>query len=84
MGWLDDAQKKIKEIENQDREKDASEIMVINNERDRESLKKELRNLYENATINEIERAIDYGLEKLGNSCNKKEFLKTVRIKLED
>ena len=84
MGWLEEAQKKVKELEKKDNVKDDENLIRLENQKDIDALKKELGKLYENATSREIERAIDYGIEKLGKLCKKSEFLKTIRIKLED
>ena len=50
----------------------------------RSAFEKELRELYENATWNEINKAIDWGMETMEKPYNKDLFLKKIRIKLED
>ena len=50
----------------------------------RAAFEKELRDLYENATWTEINRAIDWGMEVLEKPYDKKVFLQKIRVKLED
>ena len=50
----------------------------------RAAFEKELRELYENATWNEINKAIDWGMEVMEKPYDKKLFLQKIRIKLED
>ena len=84
MGWLEDAMKKAKELEQQSKSSNDDDILNLNNDSDKELLSSELAKIYENATLREINKAIEYGIEKLGKTCKKTDFLKTVRIKLED
>ena len=50
----------------------------------RAAFEKELRDLYENATWNEINKAIDWGMEVMEKPYTKKTFLQKIRVKLED
>ena len=50
----------------------------------RAAFEKELRDLYENATWIEINRAIDWGMEVMEKPYDKKLFLQKIRVKLED
>ena len=81
MSFLDDAQQflKQKQAENTD-----SEQRFLETPESRTAFEKELRDLYENATWNEINKAIDWGMEVMEKPYDKKLFLQKIRIKLED
>jgi hypothetical protein len=84
MGWLEDAQKKLKEIEEKKSPFASDDIISLETQDEIEALKKSLRMEYINATSREIEKAIDTACEKLDKPYDKKEFMKFLRVKLED
>ncbi len=81
MSFLDDAQAFLKQKQSQ-KETPASDFLET--PESRQALEKELRELYENATWNEIAKAIDWGMEVMEKPYDKKTFLQKIRIKLED
>lgn len=81
MSFLDDAQDFLKQKQ-QANKNESSDFLETPESRD--AFQKELRELYENATWNEINRAIDWGMEVMEKPYNKKLFLQKIRIKLED
>ena len=85
MGWLDEALRKSQELEKkQSTTINENELLKLKTEEDRKNLTKELKKLYENATDREIDRAIDYAFDKIDEPKKKSDFMKQVRIKLED
>lgn len=85
MGWLEEAQKKLEEIEKNDDFNDNNENeLSLDNQEQREKLIKNLKIQYMNATQREVEKAIDFACEKLEKPYDKKEFMKILRVKLED
>ncbi len=81
MSFLDDAQNFLK----QKQENKTSEIAgFLETQESRSAFEKELRDLYENATWNEINKAIDWGMEVMERPYDKKTFLQKIRVKLED
>ena len=82
MSFLDDAAKFAAERQ-AERDK-PHEGGFLETEQSREAFAKELRELYENATWIEINRAIDWGMETLEKPYDKKTFLAKIRVKLED
>ena len=82
MSFLEDAQNFMKN-KNHETAPDTSSAFLETPE-SRASFEKELRELYENATWNEINKAIDWGMEVMEKPYDKKLFLQKIRIKLED
>ena len=81
MSFLDDAQSFLKQKQQDVGPKDSD---FLTTPESRTAFEKELRELYENATWNEINNAIDWGMEQMEKPYDKKMFLKKIRIKLED
>jgi hypothetical protein len=81
MSFLEDAQNFIKQKQ-QITHPEQSDFLTT--PQSRTDFEKELRELYENATWNEINKAIDWGMETMEKPYNKALFLKKIRIKLED
>ncbi len=82
MSFLDDA-KKFAAEKQAERDKPHLEGFLATVE-SRLAFEKELRELYENATLIEINRAIDWGMEVMEKPYDKKTFLQKIRVKLED
>lgn len=81
MSFLDDAQNFLK----QKQSGEATETSgFLETPESRAAFEKELRELYENATWNEINKAIDWGMEAMEKPYDKKLFLQKIRVKLED
>ena len=83
MSFLDDAIKFTAEKQTQ-QHNDTHKNDFLSTPESRAIFEKELRELYENATWNEINRAIDWGMEIMEKPYDKKTFLQKIRIKLED
>jgi len=81
MSFLDDAQNFLKQKQSQTSQ---STNDFLQTPESRTAFEKELRELYENATWNEINKAIDWGMEVLEKPYDKKIFLQKIRVKLED
>ena len=81
MSFLDDA-KNFMEQKQSHTDTNTSDFLVT--PESRAAFEKELRELYENATWNEINKAIDWGMEVMDKPYDKQLFLKKIRIKLED
>lgn len=81
MSFLDDAQNFIKQKQTNI---SPQQNDFLTTPQSRSAFEKELRELYENATWNEINKAIDWGMETMEKPYNKDLFLKKIRIKLED
>ena len=81
MSFLDDAQNFLKQKQET---KPAETSGFLETPESRTAFEKELRELYENATWNEINKAIDWGLEVMEKPYDKKTFLAKIRVKLED
>ena len=81
MSFLDDAQNFLKQKQSQQTTISSD---FLETAASREAFEKELRELYENATWNEIRKAIDWGMETIEKPYDKKLFLQKIRIKLED
>lgn len=81
MSFLDDAQNFLKQKQSQ-QSQEISDFLATS--ASREAFEKELRELYENATWNEIKKAVDWGMEVMERPYDKKLFLQKIRIKLED
>ncbi|MBQ3695671.1 MAG: hypothetical protein II938_01705 [Alphaproteobacteria bacterium] len=81
MSFLDDAQAFLKQKQNQQTQ---TEMVFLETPESRSAFEKELRELYENATWNEIGKAIDWGMEVMEKPYDKKTFLQKIRVKLED
>lgn len=82
MSFLDDAAKFTAERQ---AEKDKPHAGgFLETAESRAAFEKELRELYENATWNEINKAIDWGMEVMEKPYEKKTFLQKIRVKLED
>ena len=82
MSFLDDAQNFLK---NKQQEQNVSTTKgFLETPESRTAFEKELRELYENATWNEINKAIDWGMEVMDRPYDKKIFLQKIRVKLED
>jgi len=81
MSFFDDAQTFLKQKQSNQSE---SGDGFLETPESRQALEKELRELYENATWNEINKAIDWGMEVMEKPYDKKLFLQKIRIKLED
>ena len=80
MSWLDDMAKNLKD---KTREYDAPKMYDL--VKDADELTRLLRREYENATENEVVRALDYAADKIdGNKISFPDLIKIVRIKLED
>ena len=82
MSFFDDAQKFTAERQ-AERDK-PHESGFLETTESRTAFEKELRELYENATLIEINRAIDWGMEVMEKPYDKKLFLQKIRVKLED
>ena len=83
MSFLDDAQAFLKQKQSE-QNFPTSGAAFLETPESRQAFEKELRDLYENATWNEIQKAIDWGMEVMEKPYNKKTFLQKIRIKLED
>ena len=81
MSFLDDAQNFLKQKQGN---KATETTDFLETPESRTAFEKELRELYENATWNEINKAIDWGMEVMDKPYDKKLFLQKIRIKLED
>lgn len=81
MSFLDDAQNFLKQKKATETSKTSG---FLKTPESRADLEKELRELYENATWNEINKAIDWGMEVMEKPYDKKTFLAKIRVKLED
>ena len=81
MSFLDDAQNFLKQKHSNEATDTAG---FLETPESRTAFEKELRELYENATWNEINKAIDWGMEVMEKPYNKKTFLQKIRVKLED
>ena len=82
MSFLDDAAKFT--AQKQAQQPAVSETDFLSTPESRAAFEKELRDLYENATWNEINKAIDWGMEVMDKPYDKKLFLQKIRVKLED
>lgn len=80
MGFLEDAQNFMKNKQSNA----IFETWDPLNPQTRNQLFDECRRLYENATKQEIERAIDRALDELESPYNKEQFMKKLRTRLED
>lgn len=80
MSWLRDAQNLIAKRNAGDVSKPSSGDILDDESR----LVKELRSLYENATVREIEKAIAAAREKLQPPYTEKELMDFLRVRLED
>ena len=82
MSFFDDAAKFTAERQ---AERDKPHAMgFLETPESRQAFEKELRDLYENATWNEINKAIEWGMEVMEKPYDKKLFLQKIRVKLED
>ena len=81
MSFLDDAQNFLKQKQKTENTETSD---FLTTPESRAAFEKELRDLYENATWNEINNAIDWGMEVMEKPYDKKTFLQKIRIKLED
>ena len=81
MSFLDDAQNFLKQKQSQNPQPTNNFLQTPES---RAAFEKELRDLYENATWNEINKAIDWGMEVMEKPYDKKLFLQKIRVKLED
>ena len=81
MSFLDDAQNFLKQKQ---QKSPSSNSGFLETPESRTAFEKELRELYENATWNEINKAIDWGMEVMEPPYDKKIFLQKIRVKLED
>ena len=81
MSFLDDAQDFLKKKQSQPSTPTSDFLQTPES---RAAFEKELRDLYENATWNEINKAIDWGMEVMEKPYDKKLFLQKIRVKLED
>ena len=81
MSFLDDAQDFLKQKQPS---KPTETSGFLETSESRSAFEKELRDLYENATWNEISKAIDWGMEVMEKPYDKKTFLQKIRVKLED
>ena len=81
MSFFDDAQNFLKQKQ-QETPQNTNDFLQT--PESRAAFEKELRDLYENATWNEINKAIDWGMEVMEKPYDKKLFLQKIRIKLED
>ena len=81
MSFLDDAQQFLKQHQSPS---DTKTSGFLETPESRSAFEKELRELYENATWNEINKAIDWGMEVMDKPYDKKLFLQKIRVKLED
>lgn len=82
MSFLDDAQKFLEQKHSEKSDNPPQDFLET--QESRTAFEKELRELYENATWNEINKAIDWGMEVMEKPYDKKLFLQKIRIKLED
>lgn len=81
MSFLDDAQNFLKQKQQKAMQPNSG---FLETPESRTAFEKELRDLYENATWNEINKAIDWGMEAMEPPYDKKIFLQKIRVKLED
>ncbi len=79
MGFLEDAQKFM-----QTHPSVAIKKRSIHTPDECYALKKELKSLYENATNNEIDRAIEEARSRFGDTPEEQELMTFLRVKLED
>ena len=79
MGFIEDAQKFM-----QTHPPATPKTRSLQTSDECETLKKDLKTLYENATNSEIERAIEAAKERFGNTPLEQELMTFLRIKLED
>ena len=82
MSFLDDAEQFMKQKQQQKSSSTPSDFLMT--PASRTAFEKELRELYGNATWNEINKAIDWGMEVMEKPYDKKLFLQKIRVKLED
>lgn len=80
MGFLEDAQNFMKNKQ----PATPTDTWDPHNPQTRARLFEECRRLYENATKQEIDRAIDRALEELETPYEKEQFMKKLRARLED
>ena len=81
MSFWDDAQNFLKQKQQNQQTENSG---FLETPESRAALEKELRDMYENATWNEINKAIDWGMEVMEKPFDKKTFLQKIRVKLED
>ena len=85
MSFLDDAQNFLKQKQAEAGSGTPTKSTgFLETPESRSAFEKELRELYENATWNEINHAIDWGMEVMEKPYDKKLFLQKIRVKLED
>ncbi len=83
MSFLEDATKFMAEKQKEKAPETAPKLFLSTPE-SRTTFEMELRALYENATLSEIARAVDWGMENMEKPYDKKLFLQKIRVKLED
>ncbi len=81
MSWLEEAQQKIKQKQENARTEDT---FCPDNSEEREKLVNRLKMMYDNATEREINKALDEALEKFDPPYDEKDFMFFLRTKLED
>ncbi len=81
MGFFEDAAAFMK---NKQPENDPTDELILENENDMDKLVAVCRELYENATRTEIINAIERTKDELDKPYSKKEFMKKLRVRLED
>lgn len=81
MGFFEDAAAFMK---NKQPENDSTDELILENENDMDKLVTVCRELYENATRTEIINAIERTKDELDKPYSKKEFMKKLRVRLED
>ena len=81
MSWLEEAQQKIKQKQENTRTEDT---FCPDNSEEREKLVNRLKMMYDNETEREINKALDEALEKFDPPYDEKDFMFFLRTKLED
>lgn len=82
MSWLEEAQQKIQQKQQQNNIDQDS--FSPDQESQREQLVNQLKMTYDNASEREINKAVDEALEKFDPPYDKADFMRFLRMKLED
>ncbi len=82
MSWLEEAQQKIQQKQQQNNIDQNS--FSPDQESQREQLVNQLKMTYDNASEREINKAVDEALEKFDPPYDKADFMRFLRMKLED
>lgn len=83
MSWVEDALKQSAELEKAGKPL-AEDAVDLSDQVQLTALQKELRHMYDNATLREIDRALDKAQEHFDAAPSRKELMVFLRTKLED